>query len=70
MATVPLDRMIGIKADEPVWAILTRPFIVEGDELTISANTDRELRVEVDEPVALQRMKIFIVSCTGNNMVK
>jgi hypothetical protein len=52
LATVPLDRLIGIRADEPVGAFLTRPLLVEGDDLFLNANVDRELRVEVVDPVA------------------
>jgi hypothetical protein len=52
LATVPLDRLIGIRADEPVGAILTRPLLIEGDELYLNADVDRELRVEVVDPVA------------------
>ena len=51
LATVPLDRLIGLRADEPVGAFLTRPFVVEGDELYLNADVDRELRVEVVHPV-------------------
>jgi len=51
LATVPLDRLIGLRADEPVGTFMTRPFVVEGDELYVNANVDRELRVEVVNPV-------------------
>ncbi len=51
LATVPLDRLIGLRADEPVGSFLTRPFVVEGAELYVNANVDRELRVEVVGPV-------------------
>ena len=51
LASVPLDRLIGLRADEPVGAFLTLPFVVEGDELYLNADVDRELRVEVVRPV-------------------
>jgi hypothetical protein len=51
---VPLDRLIGLRADEPVGAFLTRPLLVEGDELYVNADVDRELRVEVVNPVTRQ----------------
>lgn len=51
LATVPLNRLAGLRADEPIGAFLTRPFVVEGDELYVNANVDRELRVEVVDPV-------------------
>ncbi len=51
LATVPRDRLIGLRADEPWGAFLTRPFVVEGDELYVNANVDRELRIEVVDPV-------------------
>jgi hypothetical protein len=51
LATVPLDRLVGLRADEPVGAFLSRPFVVEGGELYVNANVDRELRIEVVNPV-------------------
>ena len=51
LAIVPLDRLMGLRADEPWGAFLTRPFVVEGDDLYLNANVDRELRVEVVDPV-------------------
>lgn len=53
LATVPLDRLIGLRADEPVGTFLTRPFIADGEELYINANVDSELRVEVVNPRTL-----------------
>jgi hypothetical protein len=50
LATVPMDRLIALRADEPVGAFLTRPLLIEGDELYVNANVDRELRVEVVNP--------------------
>jgi hypothetical protein len=52
LASVPLDRLIGLKADEPIGAILTRPFVVEGEDLYVNADVDRELRVEVVDAAA------------------
>jgi hypothetical protein len=54
LATVPIDRLIALRADEPVGAFLTRPLLVEGDDLYLNANVDRELRVEVVDPVTRQ----------------
>jgi hypothetical protein len=51
LATLPLDRFAGLRADEPVGAFLTRPFFIEGEELYVNADVDRELRVEVVNPV-------------------
>jgi len=51
LATVPLDRLMGLRADEPVGAFMTRPFVVEGDELYLNADVYRELRVEIVNPV-------------------
>ncbi len=51
LATVPLDRLMGLRVDEPTGGFLTRPFIVEGEQLYINAVIDRELRVEVVDPV-------------------
>ena len=51
LATLPLDRFIGLRSDEPWGAFLTRPFVVDGDELIVNANVDRELRVEIVDPV-------------------
>jgi hypothetical protein len=50
LATVQLDRLIALRADEPMGAFLTRPLLVEGDELYVNANVDRELRIEVVNP--------------------
>jgi hypothetical protein len=47
-----LDRFAGLRADEPVGAFLTRPILIEGDELYLNAEVDRELRVEVVNPVS------------------
>jgi hypothetical protein len=52
LATLPLDRFAGLRADEPVGAFLTRPILVEGEDLYVNARVDRELRVEVVDPVA------------------
>jgi hypothetical protein len=52
LATLPLDRFAGLRADEPVGAFLTRPILIEGDELYLNAEVDRELRVEVVNPVS------------------
>jgi len=51
LATVPMDRLMGLRADEPIGGFLTRPFVVEGDDLYVNAIVDRELRVEVVDPV-------------------
>ena len=51
LATVPRDRFFGLRMDEPWGGFLTRPFIVEGDDLYVNAIVDRELRVEVIDPV-------------------
>ena len=50
LATLPADRFMGLRADEPLGALLTRPLIVEGDELIVNADVEDELRVEVLEP--------------------
>ena len=52
LGTLPLDRFAGIRFDEPIGAVLTRPMFVEGDDLYLNADVDRELRVEVVNPVS------------------
>jgi hypothetical protein len=52
LATLTLDRFVGLRADEPVGAFLTRPLLIEGDELYLNADVDRELRVEVVNPIS------------------
>jgi hypothetical protein len=52
LATLPLDRFVGLRADEPVGAFLTRPILIEGEDLYVNALVDRELRIEVVDPVA------------------
>jgi len=42
LATLPLDRFAGLRFDEPVGAILTRPLLVEGEDLYLNADVDRE----------------------------
>jgi hypothetical protein len=70
LATTPLDRFIGLRMDEPVGGFLTRPILVEGDELYVNGNVDRELRVEVVNPTGRQidigqsRPHGHYISCT------
>jgi hypothetical protein len=52
LATLPLDRFAGLRSDEPIGAFLTKPILVEGDELYLNADVDRELRVELVNPIS------------------
>ena len=40
VATLPRDRIIGLRADQRMGAILTRPFVVEGDDLYVNASLE------------------------------
>ncbi len=51
LATVKRDRFIGLRADEPWGAFLTRPILIEDDDLYVNAAVDRELRIEVVDTV-------------------
>ena len=54
---VPLDRLMGLRTRERLdgkGALLTRPFVVAGDELYVNAEVNGKLRVEVVEPTARQ----------------
>ena len=59
VATLPRDRIIGLRAGQKMGAILTRPFVVEGDDLLINASLEDQgqkaaregaLRVELLSP--------------------
>ena len=50
LASVPLHRLFGLRIDEPVGGFLTKPFVVEDEELYVDALVDRELRVAVVDP--------------------
>jgi hypothetical protein len=52
LATLPMDRFAGLRADEPVGAFLTRPLEIEGEDLYVNADVDRELRIEVVDPIS------------------
>ena len=54
---VPRDRLMGLRSRERLsgkGALLTRPFVVEGDELYVNAGVGGGLRVEVVDPTARQ----------------
>ena len=51
VASIPRDRFFYLRMDEVPGGFLTKPFVVEGDELTINAIVDRELRAELVDPV-------------------
>ncbi len=54
MGWVPRDRLIGLETRKQLGgrgAFLTRPFVVEGDELIVNADVRGELRVEIVQPV-------------------
>ena len=54
---VPLDRLMGLQSRERLngkGALLTRPFVVEGDELFINAEVQGELRAEIVDTTARQ----------------
>ena len=54
---VPRDRLMGLRTRERLegkGAFLTRPIVVEGDELVVNAQVGGELRVEVVDPAARQ----------------
>ncbi len=57
MGWVPLDRLMGLRSRERLngkGALLTRPFVVEGDELYVNAEVEGELRLEVVDTTARQ----------------
>jgi len=57
MGWVPLDRLMGLQTRKRMdgkGALLTRPFVVEGDDLYINAEVNGELRVEVIGTTARQ----------------
>ncbi len=47
LARVPMDRLMGLRADRGGGAFLTRPLLIEGDELLVNADVSDELVVEV-----------------------
>jgi len=54
MGWVPRDRLIGLETRKQLGgrgAFLTRPFVVEGDELLVNADVRGELRVEVVDAI-------------------
>ncbi len=54
---VPRDRLMGLRTRQRLegkGAFLTRPIVVEGDELVVNAQVGGELRVEVVDPTARQ----------------
>ena len=54
---VPRDRLLGLQSRERLdgkGAFLTRPFVVDGDELYVNAEVKGHLRVELVDPTATQ----------------
>jgi len=47
LARVPMDHLMGLRADRGGGAFLTRPLLIEGDELLVNADVSDELVVEV-----------------------
>ena len=47
LARVPMDRLMGLRADRPAGSFLTRPILVEGENLFVNADVSDELVVEV-----------------------
>jgi len=47
LARVPMDRLMGLRADRPAGSFLTRPILIEGEDLFINADISDELVVEV-----------------------
>ena len=54
MGWVPRDRLIGLETRKQLGgrgAFLTRPFVVEGDQLYVNASVRGQLRVEIVDPI-------------------